>query len=320
MIDPKRSTAPRVYVALASYNGMPWITRQVASILDQEEVEISLVVSDDGSSDGTVEWLAELAERDPRVVLLPPRGGEPGVGQNFLHLIAHLNPRPGEFVALSDQDDLWHRRKLRDQIDYMLSQGAGATSSNVLAFNGGPGGRGRSRVIRKDQPQQRWDFIFEAPGPGSTFVLDFTTFRVVRRGLGLLDQDRVWLHDWVIYALVRAADVTWAIDSRPHVAYRQHGDNTLGENRGLNAVKRRLGNLRNGLYQEQFLLVARASRAQGALAGRDQRWLDQLDRLIAILGDDSPLGRLRLWRYVGSIRRRRLDGINLVLLRTIGIW
>ena len=52
---------PRIVVLLATLDGMPWVREQVEGILGQEGVEVRVVVSDDGSTDGTAEYLAGLA-------------------------------------------------------------------------------------------------------------------------------------------------------------------------------------------------------------------------------------------------------------------
>lgn len=307
---------PRVWVALATYNGLAYLEPQVRSILSQQGADVELVVSDDGSTDGTREWVAQLAQRDPRVHLLPRRNGTPGVGSNFLHLADNINPEPGQYVAFSDQDDLWHAGKLREQIAYLEQNSASATSSNVLSFSPG----GERHVIVKSQPQKRWDYIFEAPGPGSTFLLTDEAFALVREGLSRTDRERAWLHDWLIYALVRAAGAKWVIDPRPHVAYRQHEGNILGEHRGWGAIADRWRNLRSGRYRDQFALVARAARQQGEAHGRGDAWLAELDRLIEVLEADGAPGHLGLVPFIPQMRRKPSEALALGTLGAVGVW
>lgn len=307
---------PTVHVALATYNGLPWIEAQVDSILRQQGANVCLVVSDDGSTDGTREWLEQLAASDPRVRMLPRRQGARGVGPNFLYLAGNIEVEPGQYLAFSDQDDLWQPHKLAQQIEFLRQKVADATSSNVVAF----GEAGRKKLIDKAQKQQRWDFIAEAPGPGSTFLLDSRAVRMMQDGLQHLDLDDVWLHDWVIYALVRGAGGRWRIDPRPHVAYRQHAGNVLGAHRGLPAVIARWRNLRNGRYREQFLLVARGVRDQATAYGRPLTWLADLDELIAALEDPSLKGRLRLLPFLPAMRRKNADRITFGLAGLLGVW
>ncbi|MFT0762872.1 glycosyltransferase [Scrofimicrobium sp. R131] len=307
---------PRVLVAMATYNGLPYLGRQVRSILAQRRVEVELFVSDDGSTDGTREWIEQLAALDPRVHLLPPRSGPAGVGANFLYLAQNLDPRPDELVAFSDQDDLWHPDKLAHQLEYLRLTGAAATSSNVLSFRPD----GTSHLIVKSQPLRRWDFVFEAPGPGSTFLLSAPVFQRIKPSLARLDQDQVWLHDWLIYALVRGGGDDWAIDPRPHVAYRQHGENILGEHRGAAAFWSRWQNLRSGRYRAQFILVATAALEEGRAAGRSEQWVRQLERLIGVLSSPGRLSQLGLIRFWPQMRRRTRDRLALGALGIMRIW
>ncbi len=316
---PRRDTdrdLPRVTVAMATFNGLPWLGQQVRSILTQRGVEVTLVISDDGSTDGTLEWLKRLSQLDSRVRVLPARTGPAGVGPNFLYLVQEISPPPGGYVAFSDQDDLWHPNKLAHQVEFLRTRGADATSSNVMTFTQ----RGTREVLVKSQPQKKWDFVFEAPGPGSTFVLTERAFEMLRQGLAPVDPQRVWLHDWLIYALVRAAGLRWVIDPRPHVAYRQHEKNLLGAHRGRDAAKFRWENLRNGRYRDQFELVAQAARELGAQTGRDRAWLDDLDGLLDQLRKPTGRPRLGLLRFVPQMRRRRVEAAALGALGTVGLW
>ena len=117
---------PVVHVAMATFNGRRWIEAQVRSIFRQEDVDVRLVVSDDGSTDGTLEWLQGLAQRDSRVTVLPPRKGESGVGENFLYAFVNASPTSGEYVAFSDQDDLWRPDKLKRQVALINELGVDA--------------------------------------------------------------------------------------------------------------------------------------------------------------------------------------------------
>src|SRR5690606_295772 len=64
---------------------------------------LEILVSDDGSSDGTPEWAREIAKEDPRVRLLPPNP-RPGLFENLNHLASHA--RGDALFFLADDDRL----------------------------------------------------------------------------------------------------------------------------------------------------------------------------------------------------------------------
>ena len=103
---------PRVLVLLAAFNGMEYLPAQMASILGQQAVAVQVVLSIDRSSDGTEAWVAQLAQQDARVSVLP--GGQVfgGAAPNFFRLLSDVDMAGYDYVALADQDDLWHPDKL----------------------------------------------------------------------------------------------------------------------------------------------------------------------------------------------------------------
>ncbi len=320
MVANEPTQLPVVHVAMATYNGRRWIEQQVRSILDQEGVRVTLTVSDDGSTDGTAEWVCDLTQKDSRVTLLPPRSGEAGVGANFLYALNGLGVQPGEYAAFADQDDIWRPGKLAHQVQFLRETGANAVSSNVLSFKRNPDGTLSKHVIRKDQPQTKWDFIFEAPGPGSTFLMDHRSWKLITDQYRRFGADGVWLHDWYVYALVRAAGLSWVIDAEPQVAYRQHSENALGEHSGKEAFLARLRNLRSGKYRDQFVRVAHDSARLANEVGVDPGWLNELAQLTALLEDTSPAARAKLFLRFPQIRRGRMDGLALGGACLLGVW
>jgi len=313
--DPEVSSRPRVVVLMATYNGGPWIGPQIDSILSQQGVDVELLISDDGSTDGTLEHLALLSHGEPRITLLPPRAGEPGVAANFLHLLRQCPVTLDRFVALSDQDDVWYPDKLAHQIASTRERGVDAVSGNVVSFGTG----GRPRLVVKSQPQRRWDYLFEAAGPGSTYVLAPSMHARVVRALDHIDLSDVGVHDWFLYALVRAMGGRWFIDARPLLGYRQHGNNAQGVHAGIAAFGARFAHLRSGYYRGQFTLISRIARRCGA-PFHSQKWCRELDEIIECLESAALSSRWRLAKHFREMRRSRLEGIELAVACLLGLW
>ena len=92
---------PACSVALATCNGEPWIARQLGSILDQLGPDDEVVVADASSSDGTLSIIESFSDDRVRILRDLPRGDIPGTFERALRECR------GDFVFLSDQDDVW---------------------------------------------------------------------------------------------------------------------------------------------------------------------------------------------------------------------
>lgn len=244
----------RIAVLLAAYNGMCWLQTQVESILNQKNVNVTLFVSVDKSFDGTEEWFDQLAKKDGRVLVLPHGKSFGGAAPNFFRLISDVKFEDFDYVSFADQDDIWYPDKLERATVQLKLQNADAYSSNVNAF----WSSGKKKLLKKSQPQRRWDFLFESAGPGCTYVFMTPLMLEVKRCI-LFNRKRiqlVGLHDWFCYAYARAKGYRWYIDPRPSLLYRQHEFNQCGANRGLKAFAWRCKNILNGWGIEQSALIA----------------------------------------------------------------
>lgn len=99
-----------ISVAMCTYNGARFLKEQLASIASQFRSPDELVICDDRSSDGTVEIVKEFARRSPIETRLVVNDQNLGSTKNFEKAIFLCQ---GDIVSLADQDDVWHRHKLK---------------------------------------------------------------------------------------------------------------------------------------------------------------------------------------------------------------
>ncbi|WP_445672753.1 glycosyltransferase [Pseudomonas inefficax] len=245
---------PRCLVLLAAYNGLAFIEEQVRSILGQQGVEVSILISVDKSSDGTEAWVDVLTSAEPRVRALPHGQRFGGAGANFFRLIKEASFDDIDYVSMADQDDIWLPNKLQHACTALQQRCVDGYSSDVLAF----WPNGREVVVRKSQPQVAHDYLFEAAGPGCTYVLSHALGCAIQKNL--IDNgsamSKVALHDWYIYAYSRANGFKWFIDDHVGMRYRQHENNQVGVNSGFVAFKARLGKVFNGWWLSQARVIA----------------------------------------------------------------
>lgn len=125
--------APLVSVAMAAYNGARYLRPQLDSIYAQTVRDFEVVVSDDGSTDGTRAVLEEYRDRHGlRFEVQERRRGLVGNFESALRMCR------GEWIALADQDDLWKP----DKLEVLLHAGrecslAYGEVSEVLTADGG---------------------------------------------------------------------------------------------------------------------------------------------------------------------------------------
>lgn len=271
---------PHVRVLLATYNGAPWLDEQLESTASQQGVRVTLVASDDSSSDGTMEVLKRWASR-VAIEILPSSITRFGSAhRNFLRLIRDAEPGDADFFALADQDDIWLPGKLLRGIECLNSMAAQGYSSNVTAF----WPDGQRQLINKAQPQRSLDHLFESPGPGCTFVLPRPVFLKLKVFITehFNSLQSIWVHDWLIYAFVRSSGGRWHIDSQTLMLYRQHGRNEIGVNAGWRAAMNRWKLVRSGAYRRDILAIAEATCIRNEVV-QSLRRLNVMDRIRLIL-------------------------------------
>lgn len=120
-----------VSVCLASYNGERFIREQIDSILAQIGSDDELVVSDDGSSDKTPAILEEIQSLDKRLVLIQNKGKH-GCISNFQNALSNAK---GDYIFLSDQDDVWLPSKYEEMLKLLESYDLVCSDSVVVDEN-----------------------------------------------------------------------------------------------------------------------------------------------------------------------------------------
>lgn len=243
----------RVAVLMATHNGINWIEEQINSILNQINVDVTIFISDDNSVDGTFDYLCKLTKKNRRIVLLSRVKSFGSAAKNFYHLMCQVNFDRFSYISLSDQDDIWNKDKLFNHMTILQKNNAEAVSSNVVAFWLNE----KEVLIKKSQPQRKYDFLFEGPGPGCTFLITPWLANKVKYQLkNNKIASHIELHDWLIYAICRAYKKLWLIDPSPSLKYRQHSLNVLGANFGAKAALARFRDIINSWYRKQVKLIS----------------------------------------------------------------
>lgn len=105
--------AGKISVCIATYNGERYIREQLDSILSQLSLDDEVIISDDGSKDSTIEIISSYL--DSRIKVFKNNGKHGYVG-NFENALNHSS---GDFIFLSDQDDIWNENKVKKCLDVL---------------------------------------------------------------------------------------------------------------------------------------------------------------------------------------------------------
>ncbi|MDQ6769259.1 MAG: glycosyltransferase [Gemmatimonadota bacterium] len=295
---------PRVAVLLATCNGMPYLEEQVATINAQIRVDVTIIASDDMSDDGSWAWLNQ--QQGERLRLLP-RSKAGSAGKAFVRLLCDADFAAFDYVALSDQDDLWAPRKLDRAITQMEERRCGGYSSNLVAFDE----NNRFWSLDKGQEAVEFDYLFQTASAGCSYVLTREAAMLVKEKLIPIKESLPLRmpHDWLIYAICCSHGVPWRLDSASHILYRQHKGNAYGARSGLRGLMLRLRMARSGWYRENILQLARV--------------LDNtLDERAILSAVDRLNWRDRVWLSMraNEFRRRKRDRVLLIMTIVTGLF
>jgi rhamnosyltransferase len=304
-------TSPKVLVLLAAHNGSRWIVEQLESILNQANVDVSVVISDDGSSDETRAMIEGMKRGDKLTVTSPPVPTG-SAARNFLWLVSSVPTTNHEFVSFADQDDIWHEQKLSRACSALLDESASGYSCATTAF--WPNGR-QSLLGHTSRPTAS-DFFFESAGQGCTYVFTAEYYDRLRHFFLYHPQltANLHYHDWAIYALARAWKRQWVFDHASLVRYRQHTGNDTGARTSMAGFVKRIVLIRNGWYLRQIRIITGICVSAAPDDPLIAQWNDMLAR---------PRGltrRLKMAKFCVEGGRRRVSDNMFLLGAVIAGW
>jgi glycosyltransferase involved in cell wall biosynthesis len=300
---------PQVTVLLAICNGAETLAPQLDSYLTQRLKPARVLASDDGSTDDSPAAFAAFAPRaaaagiDCQMRPGPQRGGT----ANFLSLLAAADPA-SDYVALSDQDDIWLPEKLARSVDLLAPhhRGPALLGGRSWEWDAHRNHRRLSRPV--PAPHDFRHALVQNFAGGNTMLLNRAGLALVQRALPRMTDAAV--HDWWLYQLITGAGGVVIFDQTPQILYRQHGGNQIGANRGLSSKLRRLRAMLAGDYQRWNSLNIAALEPNIALLTPESQAL--LRRFIH--QRHAPLmARLSMLRQTGLRRKGWLNQASLWL-------
>lgn len=302
---------PRVLILLAVYNGRAWLEEQLKSISTQCDVTLKILISDDNSIDGSKEWLIKLMKSNDDISMISKSKSSGSAGQNFFHLIRNCDLEDFDYIAFSDQDDVWLKNKLFSGIECLQNSYACGYSSSTMAF----WESGKEKLITQSKEVREFDFLFEGAGQGCTFILKRDFFSYVQKFCieNESTTKKFHYHDWLVYILSRSIGNNWFFDNRSFIKYRQHTSNDTGARGSVRAVKSRLSLIASGWYKRQIEVALEISKLSTTKVAN----LEEFEKIFTRTG--SLYRRLILAKFfILKGRRKTTDRLVLVFSALLG--
>lgn len=292
---------PEVEVLLATFNGEAYLGEFLDSLSRQEGVKIHLRVSDDGSTDRTLEILQTFKDHFAsfRIYNGPCRGPS----TNFFSLIQEATL---DFVALADQDDVWMNNHLILAVERLsrTPNSPALTFSSVLEFKADK--QGEVTWPKRFPGEDIRTILTENLARGCTFVMNKKSVNLIK----LHRPAHAIMHDWWILLLIFSSGVvTWSESAE--VRYRIHHSNAVGNAPSFKVRSKRFF---NNIFADELKLVSQTNELLDKYSwSMSNQKRHELGSFLRDIGSGLFTGRLNLlfWRY--RYRTSRLDEVAIRL-------
>lgn len=300
-----------VTILLASYRGAAFIEAQLDSIAAQTHRNWRLIVSDDGSDDGTQGIVGNFASSRPDGQVRMIDGPRRGATQNFLHL---LSAAPDGAIAFCDQDDVWFPDKLvRAMAALSCHDGPAHYAARTVITDAALNPVAESRHFRR--PLSFRNALVQAIMAGNTSVFNPKAAAILRRCAPAAQAQDIEAHDWWAYQVTSGAGAALIHDVRPALFYRQHPRSVMGRNDTVAAMSQRITRLLAGDYGGWLAANHAALDTVRSELLPENRLV--LDRFGAALCQPGPLAAARMAR-IGLYRQTRAGTAALFTAALLG--
>lgn len=157
------------------------------SVFKQTYPHLEWLLIDDGSTDGTIELVHQMAAKDPRVRLVHnPTAGSPGQSRGL-----GFKQSSGEWIAFLDADDLWLPEKLEEQLNFAMTNNYDFTFHGYRRINVDNSSVGRYLSSAKEVGVSR--FLSQRPIGNLTVMLKRNLLNGFEFPIGSNEDFRLWL-------------------------------------------------------------------------------------------------------------------------------
>ncbi len=309
-LPPTPASQAHVLVLLPVYNGARFLAEQMESILGQTGVHVQILCRDDDSSDASAATLRDFETRFPRQVrVLRDDLGNLGASGNFSRLMQAVLEGAGTtraadrppYIALSDQDDLWHADKLATCVTHIQALERAHPGQPALVHSDlrviSEGGDEIAPSMARYQGLQPQHARLAAQVLSNTLTGCTSLMNRSLLETGLPVPEEAIMHDWWLSLVASAIGQRTYLD-QALIDYRQHASNAIGAKAQDAPVAYRtyLHRLFDNRHGEIFRLNARQA---GAFLKRFKARLSTRQRFVLWLAShlDIPFPPLQRLTY-----------------------
>jgi glycosyltransferase involved in cell wall biosynthesis len=278
-----------VVICLATYNGETYLRDQLESLINQENVDIEILVGDDGSTDKTLGVLREYAQLGKLAGV--HHFNRVGTNKNFLNLLKLC--KEYDFVAFSDQDDIWESNKL-----YELSKLLGSEKPELAFCQRSILISGKRSYIPKFLNVSKVGFqnaLVENVAPGNTMLLNQKAVEIIIAS----NASSAEYYDSYIYLLISGLGVVKYLP-KPLLKYRIHENNAVGIRRfDISGYKHAV---KNYVFNAQLL-------KSGYSESLDAEKLELLENFLMSFQEKNKIKSVFRLLSVSTFRQSTLDDL-----------
>ena len=218
----------KICVLLSAYNGEQYIEEQLQSLIAQEDVDIDILVRDDGSTDMTPKILDKWQKKGK----LNWYGGQNlGWAMSFMHLICHAPE--ADYYAFCDHDDIWLPKKLSQAVTKLeeMPEERKMYCSNMNYYRDG---KDEGLVKPENLHFDIYTAMVKCITVGCTMVFS----QGLRQAIKDHPPVSVYAHDFWVYQVAMCIGNVY-YDPQSFILYRQHSHNQIGQKRTWREVWKR---------------------------------------------------------------------------------
>ena len=257
----------KISILLCSFNGERFIKEQINSIRKQSYSNWHLFISDDGSTDNTVEIIQSIIKNSKKMSLL--KGPKEGFAKNFA-FVTSKKEVIADYYAWSDQDDIWLEHKFERALEKLKGVDPGIPavycSRTIITNIEGE----ELRLSKKQNKKPAFEnALVESIAGGNTMIFNESARLLFNKSVRNLE---ITSHDWLMYILTTGVNGVLYYDNEPSIKYRQHDLNLIGSNNSINQMKKRLVLLFKGaLKQNVFKNAAPLNNIRNELTEKNKK-------------------------------------------------